>query len=63
METQEIKQSEQEQECVCTKEKHTVTGDDQHAGITPIEVSPRTEEIFQKIKVRRAEALRLLADH
>lgn len=63
MEAQEIKQSEQKQVCVCSKEKLTVTDDDQHAGITPIKVSPRTEEIFQEIKVRRAEAMRLLADH
>lgn len=63
METQEIKQSKQEQVCISSKEKHTVKDDDQHAGITPIKVRPRTEEIFQKVKVRRAEALRLLADH
>lgn len=63
METQKSKQSEQEQMCVCSKEKHTVTDDDQNAGITPIKVSPRTEEIFQEVKVRRAEAMRLFADH
>ncbi len=63
METQEIKQSEQEQVCVCSKEKRTITDEDEHAGITPIKVSPRTEEIFQEVKVRRAEAMRLLADH
>lgn len=63
METQQIKQSEQEQVCVHSKEKHTATDDDQHAGITPIKVSRSTEDIFQEVKVRRAEALRLLADH
>lgn len=63
METHEIKQSEQGPVCVCSKEKHTVTDDDEQAGITPIKVSPSTEKIFQEIKVRRAEAMRLLADH
>ncbi len=63
METQKSKQSEQEQMCVYSKEKHTVTDDDQNAGITPIKVSASTEKIFQEVKVRRAEAMRLLADH
>ena len=60
METQKIKQPEQDQVCVCSRGKHTGTHDNQPAAITPNKVSCSTEEIFQEVKVRRAEALRLL---
>ena len=63
METQEVKQPGHDQVHVCGREKHTGTDGKQPADITPIEVSRSTEEILQEIKVRRAEALRLLADH
>lgn len=63
METQEIKQADQDQVRVCGREKNTGTDGEQPAAITPVKVSRSTEEIFQEIKVRRAEALRLLADH
>ena len=63
METQKIKQSEQDQVRVCGREKQADTDSNQPTAITPIKVSRSTEEIFQEVKVRRAEALRLLADH
>ena len=63
MKTQEVKQPKQDQVCICGREEHSGTDGKQPAVITPIEVSRSTEEIFQEIKVRRAEALRLLADH
>ena len=63
METKKIKQSKQSQWLVYGREEHTGTDDTQPATITPIKVSRSTEEIFQEVKVRRAEALRLLADH
>ncbi len=43
--------------------KHDSSHDDQYIVRGSVKVSSSSEEILQEIKVRRAEALRLLADH
>jgi len=45
------------------EKKQTGTDNNQSAIITSVEISRSSEETFQEIKVLRAEALRLSADH
>ncbi len=44
-------------------EKHNATQGDDRFVWKPGRVDLKTREIFEEVKVRRAEALRLLADH
>lgn len=63
IEAQGINQFEHNQVLVCGRVKQTGTDSNQSAVITSVEISRSSEETFQEIKVLRAEALRLSADH
>ena len=60
-----MKSEKDKQDQVHTRDsaKYGSADDDQYIVRGPVKVSSSSEEILQEIKVRRAEALRLLADH